>query len=102
VRWTIPLLLLAACHEAPSAGALSTGTPGTATTPPTPPSSRPNPADPIRCEHDTDCPGLACGPCTSGATVTQSYLGLSCFHDPCCNHPPCVSAVCKNHICVVK
>ncbi len=57
----------------------------------------PSPDDPVTCKVDSDCPILACGPCTPGETVTQRYAMTECHHNPCMGH----KAVCRDGVCVV-
>jgi hypothetical protein len=53
----------------------------------------------VACRTDTDCPHLACGPCTPGTPITKEMLG-----GPACAVNPCLdaSAVCSaDHRCEI-
>lgn len=66
--------------------------------PPQPAPPQPAPSPPVTCTTDADCPGLACGPCQSGAVVTRFFTSINCMRNPC----PGSTATCRNGVCVVR
>lgn len=52
---------------------------------------------PIRCQNDTDCGRLVCGPCTPGEPVSVWHRMVNCTRNPC----PGKVSVCQGGICVV-
>ena len=63
---------------------------------------------PMPCASDRDCPGLACGPCSTGASVTYRAQYQECVVNPCTVNRPTdrgagATAVCGvTHTCVVR
>lgn len=39
--------------------------------------------EPIPCQSDADCPGMACGPCSPGKVVTEREVKVDCKTNPC-------------------
>lgn len=55
--------------------------------------------DAISCNVDSDCPVLACGPCTPELVITKALLdGPDCSKNPCKNGAPYCNA---KHVCAV-
>lgn len=65
-----------------------------------PTDSAPPPASdaPVKCAADGDCHAGPCGPCTSGAPITEADSMRECVVNP-CGH---ATAACVNHVCVVR
>jgi hypothetical protein len=67
---------------------------------------------PVTCSHDSDCHAPGCGPCASGAPITEADLNQECVTNPCTvfvgdaddRHqlPAPVAACSANHTCVIR
>jgi hypothetical protein len=58
---------------------------------------------PVTCAVDEDCHPGACGPCTSGAAITQEALILECAVNPCTlGGGPAPAAACVAHVCRIR
>jgi hypothetical protein len=59
----------------------------------------PEPDEPIACKTDSDCPSLACGPCTPGEVIKKEREARECYVNPCLD----AHAVCgPKRVCVVN
>lgn len=67
VRRASVILLLAGCDA--DAGTTAKG--------------KPISDEPIPCQTDADCPGIACGPCSPGKIVTEREVKRDCKTNPC-------------------
>jgi hypothetical protein len=73
----------------------------------------PPPGDaPVGCSRDTDCHAPGCGPCSSGAPITEADIEKECVTNPCTvfvgaaddrRQLPAPAAVCSaNRTCMIR
>ena len=72
--------------------------PATATPSAQPRAPEPSLDTPVPCNVDSDCPHLSCGPCKQGDPVTERFIRVNCYRNPC----PGSTAVCRAGVCVIK